>query len=438
MRKLIIFLLFLFILIYQLNLVFGFESNQITVIKLEDAITPATKEFIQEAYKFSLSINAQAIIVLLNTPGGQLDATIKIIEIMEKSEIPWIVYVYPEGSRAWSAGAFILVSSHVAVMAPYTIVGSAQPVSYSPFEGSTPVEDEKIINALSAFIAEEARMHNRNATAAELFVRKNLNLNADEAYQFKVIDAVIPDINELLKFLNNKTVKTSKGLITLKTDKTVLIEFSPSIKIMFLSIISNPLLAYILFTLGLYGLIFGLLSPGYGAELTGAIALILGLIGLGFNVNLASLILIGLGVILMLIEMHTPGFGVLGGAGLICLIIGGLLLIPFTFKAGEWLISPVWYQSFIMAALLFAVFAGGFMVFSVYKVLKAKRMKPLIGELIGETVDVIEDLTPEKIGFVIYKGEYWRAKSKSFIKAGSKALIIGKEGPILIVEPKQS
>ncbi|MEM2843553.1 MAG: nodulation protein NfeD [Candidatus Bathyarchaeia archaeon] len=434
MKKPFTFLLFILIALTQLSLTFSFKANQITIIKLEDAITPATKEFIQEAYDFSLSSNAQAIIILLNTPGGQLDATMKIIEIMDRSEIPWIVYVYPEGSKAWSAGAFILIASHIAVMAPYTIVGSAQPVSYTPFEGSTPIEDEKIINALSAFIAEEARMYNRNATAAELFIRKNLNLNADEALKFKVIDAIASDINELLKILNGKTIKTTRGLITLKTEDAVLIEFSPSIKVTFLSTVSNPLLAYILFTLGLYGLIFGLVSPGYGAELAGGIALILGLIGLGFNVDLASLILIGLGVILMLIEAHTPGFGVLGGAGLICLIIGGLLLIPF--RSGEWLISSAWYQSFIAAALLFAAFTGGFMIFSVYKVLKAKRMKPLIGEFVGEAVDVIEDLTPEKTGFVIYKGEYWRAKSKIFIKAGSKALIVAKDGPILIVEPK--
>lgn len=435
MRKTLIFLLFTLIALTQLSLVSNFKTDQITVVKLEDAITPATKEFIQEAYEFSLTNNAQAIIILLNTPGGQLDATMKIIEIMDRSEIPWIVYVYPEGSKAWSAGVFILMASHIAVMAPYTIIGSAQPVSYSPFEGSTPIEDEKIINALSAFIAEEAKMHNRNETAAELFIKKNLNLNADEALKFKVIDFIAPNINELLKFLNGKTIKTAKGLITLKTEDAALIEFSPSIKVTFLSIVSNPFLAYILFTLGLYGVIFGLVSPGYGAELAGGIALILGLIGLGFNVNLASLILIGLGIILMLIEVHTPGFGVLGGAGLICLIIGGVLLIPF--RGGEWLISQAWYQSFMMTTLLFAVFTGGFMIFSVYKVLKAKRMKPLIGEFIGETVDVIEDLTPEKIGFVIYKGEYWRAKSKSFIKAGSKALIIAKDGPILIVEPKQ-
>ena len=436
MKKAFIVIIFPLIILLQLSLASCNNINQIIVIKVEDAITPATKEFIQEAYDYSLNIKAQAIIVLLNTPGGQLDATIKIIELMERSEIPWIVYVYPEGSKAWSAGAFILMASHIAVMAPYTIVGSAQPVSYSPFEGSTPIEDEKIINALSALIAEEAKMRNRNATAAEHFVRKNLNLNAEEALKFKVIDAITKDVNELLKFLNGKTVKTIKGLTVLETENITLIEFSPSIKVSFLSVVSNPLIAYILFTLGLYGLIFGLANPGYGAELAGTIALILGLIGLGFNVNLASLILIGLGLALMLVETHTPGFGVFGGAGLICLIIGSLLLIPF--KSSEWLISPSWYQSFMAAALLFTIFAGGFMIFSVYKVLKARQRKPLIGEIIGETVDVIEDLNPEKIGFVMYKGEYWRVKSKSFIKAGSKALVVDKEGPILIVEPKQS
>jgi membrane-bound serine protease (ClpP class) len=417
--------------ILQVGLAASPEDGRVIAVRVGEAITPATRELLLEAYEFSLSREAQAMLILLDTPGGQLDATLEIVEAMERSRIPWIVYVYPEGAKAWSAGAFILTASHIAAMAPHTIVGSAQPASYNPFQGSTPVEDEKIVNALSALIAEKARMHDRNGTAAELFVRRNLNLNAEEALKLKAIDVVASTVQELLEAVDGRDVKTSVGSATLKTRGATVIEYSPSIRVGLLSAISNPLLAYILFTFGLYALIFGLLTPGYGAEAAGIIALTLGLIGLGFNLNLASLFLIGLGVVLLVAEAHTSGFGALGGAGIICLTIGSLFLIPS--GGAEWLISPEWYRRFTILSLLFAGSIGGFMFFAAYKVLKARRMKPLIGEIIGETVEVTEDLNPGGTGFVRYKGEYWKAKSEIYIKAGSKAKVIGKDGPILIV-----
>ncbi|MBS7646045.1 nodulation protein NfeD [Candidatus Bathyarchaeota archaeon] len=408
------------------------RAGEVVVVRVEGVITPATRELVQEVYDYGLGLGAQAMLILLDTPGGQLDATLGIVEVMERSEIPWIVYVYPEGAKAWSAGAFILVASHVAAMAPHTLVGSAQPASYNPVQGSTPVEDEKTVNALSAFIAERARMHDRNGTAAELFVRENLNLNAGDALERRVIDVVASGVRELLEAVDGRSVKTSMGLKTLETRDATVTEYSPGVRVRLLSAISDPLLAYILFTLGLYALIFGLLTPGYGAEVAGGIALILGLMGLGFNINLASLFLIGLGIVLLLAEVHTPGFGALGGMGIACLTIGGLLLIPS--GGAGWLISPGWYRRLMILSLLSAGSIGGFTLFAAYKALKARRMRPLIGEIIGEVAEAAEDLTPGATGFVRYKGEYWRARPRTPIKAGSKARIIGKDGPTLIVE----
>lgn len=411
-------------------------SSLVVVVKIDEAITPATSELVQEAYELGLGEGAQAMLLLLDTPGGQLDATMKIIEVIERSKIPWIAYVYPRGAKAWSAGTFILMASHVAAMAPYTIVGSAQPVSYSPLQGSTPVEDPKIVNALSAFITQRAKMRGRNATAAELFVKENLNLNAEDALRLGVVDLVSPGIPELLEAIDGKTVETALGRLTIKTKGAVVVEHSPSARVGFLSAVSNPIAAYLLFTIGLYALIFGLMTPGYGAEAAGAVALILGLIGLGFNLNLAALILIGLGAVLMVAEAHTPGFGALGGAGVVCLIIGSLLLIPP--GGAKWLVSPVWYQRFLAVAILVAGSIGGFMLFAAYKVLKAKRMKPIVKEeIVGETVEVTEDLTPGKVGFVRYKGEYWRASARRPLKAGSKGVVVGKDGPILIIDAKE-
>jgi len=410
------------------------ESNaSILVIKMDQTITSASVELVDEALKAGNRLNAQAIVILLDTPGGQLEATFKIIELIEASRIPVISFVYPSGAKAWSAGTFILSSSHVAAMAPYTIIGSAQPVSYSPIQGSEPIQDAKIINALSAYISERAKMHGRNETCARLFVEENLNLNSDSALKFEAIDIVASSIEELLEKLDGIEVKTAYGTSTLRTKNSQYVEYSQSVKVAFLNFISDPIFAFLLFSVGMYALIFGLASPGYGSEVLGAISLIIGLIGLGFSLSLASILLIGLGMGLMVVEAYSPGFGIFGGAGLVCLVIGSIFIIPF--EGTKWLISPEWYYHFISIVLGIAVILGTFTLFMVYKILQARRRKPVIGSLIGGTVEVIDEVNSNSIGYVRYKGEYWKAKSKEKLKPGMKAIIKYKEGSLLIVEP---
>jgi membrane-bound serine protease (ClpP class) len=362
-----------------------------------------------------------------------LDATLEIIETFNRSRVPIIVYVYPRGAKAWSAGTFILLSGHVAAMSPYTVTGSSQPVSYSPL-GSVPINDPKIINALSALIAEEARMHSRNETVARLFITENLNLNSEDALRLKVIEAVASSPDELLAFIDGMKVETAHGIVTLRTVNLPVISHSPGIRIQFLSVVSDPLIAFLLFTIGLYGLIFGLASPGYATEILGAIALLLGMIGLGFDINLVGGLLVALGAVLMIIEAHTPGFGVFGGAGLICIVAGSLLLFPFGTE--RWLISSEWYSLFVTLVGAVATILGFFTFFMVYKIVQARRRKPILSGIVGETVEVVEEISPNKVGFVKFRGEYWRARSKITLREGSLALVVGKEGPILLVEPK--
>ncbi|MCW3974710.1 MAG: nodulation protein NfeD [Candidatus Bathyarchaeota archaeon] len=433
-------LIILFLLILSLSLSISSidarePNSSILVTKIDGAITPATAENIDEAIKAGDRLNVQAIVILLNTPGGQLDATFKIIDFIEASEIPVISFVYPSGAKAWSAGTFILLSSHVAVMASHTIIGSAQPVSYSPIEGSKPIEDAKIVNALSAFIVERARMHGRNVTCARLFVEKNLNLNNDDALRFKVIDIEASNLDVLFEKLDGTKVKTIYGESSLTSKGTSYIEHAPSLKVTFLAFISDPILAFLLFSIGLYAIIFGLASPGYGAEVVGIIAIIIGLIGLGFSINFASILLIGLGMLLMIAEAYSPGFGLFGGAGLLCLIIGSLFIIPI--EGAKWLISLEWYNYFMSIILGIASILGAFTLFMVYKILQARRRKPVIGKLIGEVVEVIDKINSNNVGYVRYKGEYWKAKSEERLEPGMKAIIKNKEGSILVVESKK-
>lgn len=407
------------------------SDSEVIALNLSGTITRASAELVEEAVQSAEQMNAEAVLILLDTPGGDLDATIRIMEAIDRSKVPVIAYVHPQGAKAWSAGTFILVSAHVAAMAPHTLIGSSQPVRYSP-TGSEPIDDPKIINALSALIVEKARMHGRNETAAKLFVTENLNLNDEAALRFNVIEVVASSIDELFALVDGRHVETTYGTVELQTRSITVSYYSHSIRIRIMSLISDPILSSLLLTIGLYALIFGLSAPGHAAEIVGAIALIIGLIGLGFDLNLGGVLLIALGAVLMVAEAYTPGFGILGGAGLFSLVVGFLLLTPF--QTGKWLISPESYTFFLTLVGAVASVLGAFTLFMVYKIVQARRRKPIIGGLIGETVEVVEEIAPDRLGYVKHHGEYWKARSNNTLKAGTMARVVGKEGSVLILE----
>jgi len=390
-------------------------------------------ELLKEALVYAEKNNSP-LILLLNTPGGSLDATFEIIKLIESSKIPVVGYVYPSGATAWSAGTYILFSTHVAAMAPHTIIGSCQPIALS-FGGGQPINDTKTINALTAFLVEKAKMHNRNETVARLCVQKNLNLDAEEAKKWGVVEVVADSLNDLKVKIDGLTVLTASGNFTIKSKEADIVDWSPSIRIRVLKTLSEPMIALFMLMIGLYLLIFGLTSPGVGGEVVGGILLLLGLIGLGMikDVNFGALLLIAVGAILLLYEIFTPGFGIVGGSGLICTLIGSLLLFP-----REWAISYEWITTLYLASIIIPLVFGGFFIFAAYKVIKARRKPPFFKRMVeGEEAVAVEEITPEKPGFIMYKGEYWKAKSETPIKQKEDVVIIGKEGPILIVKPKK-
>ncbi|MEM2910748.1 MAG: nodulation protein NfeD [Nitrososphaerota archaeon] len=408
------------------------EQPKVLAVKIEGTITTATSNLVKEALEYANANGYGTLLITIDTTGGLLSATFEIVNMIEHSQIPVIVYVYPSGGKSWSAGTLILLASHVAAMAPYTLIGSSQPVSYSPFGNSEPIQDEKTINALTAYIAERARMHGRNETAAKLFVTHNLNLNEELALRYGVVEVIASGIDELLAKINGRSVEVLGQNIVLDTTGAVVHQYGPSLKTMLLSVMSDPIIASLAFLIGLYALIFGISAPGHFAEIIGAFLLILGLIGLGFNVNIAALLFLILGSILMIAEAYTPGFGILGGSGFLFIIIGSLLLIPL--GSAQWLASEDFYRIFFGAVIGSALVIGGFTLFMVYKVVRARRRRPLLKDIINEIVYVVDELGPDKHGFVKHSGEYWMAKSQEAIKPGSKALVIGKEGHVLIVK----
>ena len=301
-------------------------SEQVLVLEISDSITPVTDDIVADAIAFAENDDYQALVITLNTPGGNLDETLSIIEQIAATDVPVIGYVYPEGTKAWSAGTLILISTDVAAMAPYTIIGSAQPVSVTP-GGSEPVDDDKIINAIVKRATENAKKHGRNETAAEEFITENLNLDAQTALEYGVIEYVASDIDDLMSQVDGEEIKGK----VLETDGANIVFYEPSLRLAFMDIISNPIVSSLLLLLGVYAIILGISNPGFGAELFGIVAIALGLIGSGFDVNIGALFLIIVGVLLLVLEFQAPGFGVFGIAGLVCVIAGSILLAPTDF-----------------------------------------------------------------------------------------------------------
>ena len=407
------------------------EAKQVLVIEVSGPITAGTLELFKSGLEQAEEIGAEALVVLLDTPGGGLAETLEIVKLIDRSKTPVISYVHPTGATAWSAGTIILVSSHVAAMTPNTVIGSAQPVSVSP-QGITPLNESKIINALTTLLAEKARLHGRNETAAIAFIKENLNLNPEQAKKMKVIEFISDDVDALMGQVHGRRLNFINK--TLDTKNAEIIRLEPSIRIKFLSLVTNPMLASILLIVGIYALIFGLSSPGFGSEIAGAVLIALGLLGLGFNVNIIALALLLLGVILILVEFSTPGFGALGAGGIVATIIGSILLIPTSFP--RYYISKEFQASMIASVVVPSVILGIFLVFALYKVMKIRKKKSVIGEMIGEVAKTTEKITPKKSGYVEYNSEIWEAKSNKKIEKGAEVIIKGKEGYVLVVKKK--
>lgn len=402
-------------------------EEKVLVLEIAGAITPASDNVIVDAIEKAENEDFEALVISLDTPGGGLEETQVFIKEMENTSVPVIGYV-PESGKAWSAGTLILMGTDIAAMAPFTVIGSAQPVQMSA-EGTEPVEDEKIINALVKFSVSTAKKHGRNETFAEEVITKNKNLDAEEALASGVIEYVSPSIPDLLDQVDGEEVKGK----TLETGNARTETYEPPLPLAFLRLISNPVISSLLLTIGLYGIIFGISNPGAGAEIFGVIAIVLGLIGTGFDVNIGAIFLIIVGVGLMLLEIQSPGFGVFGIAGLLSLVIGSIFLVPM---GAENIYTPEFRRTLTLTIVTPTIVFGLFLVFAVYKVAESRKKKPVIGAIIGDSARTIEAISPDKPGFIRYSGEYWQARSEEEIGKGEKVEIIGKEQEVLVVKRK--
>ena len=413
-------------------------KNVIYVLKIEGTITEGTSLDVVEGLREAEEIDAEAVLVELDTPGGLVDSTLKITKAILNSEVPVITYVTPKGAIAASAGSFILVSGNIAAMAPGTTTGAAMPVEIG-MEGRKPA-DEKTIKFYAGHVESIAASRGRNATQAKRFVTENDVLNENTALERGIIDLIAEDETELLNKVDGMTVKIGTENRTLATKNASLYIKEKSVRSYLLETLSNPQIAFILLMVGMYGLIFGFMSPGtYVPEMIGAICLILSLYGMGlFEVNMFGVLLIIIAVILFIAEALTPTFGILTTGGAVCLIIGALILPkePFLFTP-----QSDWFEGFLLTIIGVAVASAVFFFFAVGAVLKVRKRRAKVGaeELIGKITKAETEINEEG-GTIKIEGEIWNARTVEGegIKEGEKVEIIDREGLTLIVKRKEN
>ncbi len=402
------------------------EKAPVFVIEVDGIINPATSKFIVESIDQAIEKGGQCLIIQLDTPGGLMESMRLIVKKIMTSTIPVIVYVSPSGGRAASAGVFITMAAHIAVMAPGTHIGAAHPVSLGEGKESKTMS-EKIVNDTVSYIKTIAKTRGRNAEWGEKAVRKSVSITEEEALKLNVIDLISTDLQDLLAKIDGKVIKFDGMTRTLMTKGIKPRPLEMSWRYRFLDIISNPSIAYILLMLGIYGIFFELSNPGSILPgVVGGIFLILAFYALQMlPISYAGLALILFAIILFIAEIKVVSHGLLSVAGVISLFLGSLMLIE----------SPTEYMKISLSVIIPAVaVSGGFFVFAVTKAIKARLAKPTTGKegIIGEIGVAVTALSPE--GKVAIHGEFWKAESEQPVEPGEKVQVIGIDNLILKVK----
>jgi len=408
-------------------------NSSVEVLNVKGTINPVLVDYIKRGIEQAEENDAVACIIQLDTPGGLDTAMRDIVQLMVNAEVPVVVYVAPSGARAASAGVFITMAAHVAVMAPNTAIGAAHPVALSA-EGEAQMSEameEKVVNDAAAYIRSIAGAHGRNIEWAEKAVRESVSATEQEALELNVIDMVAPTLNALIAQLDGRQVTMLDGsTITLHTQDAAINLNEMSATEKFLYTIADPNIAYILLSLAMLGLMVEISNPGLiFPGVVGGISLLLAFYALGtLPVNYAGILLILLAFGLFVGEVLTSTFGIFTAGGITALTIGSLILYKGgpLFQINPWLIAIV------------AIFMGGLFAFVVNRVISSHRHRATTGkeEILGNTAVVKVALEPE--GMVLLKGERWKAISESGrVEPEEEVLITKVDGLKLWVTKKQ-
>jgi len=404
------------------------EINNFYTCEITGIIDPPVSNYVSKCLKKSLD-SGYGLIILMDTPGGLETSMREIITEILNTEIPVIVFVHPGGARAASAGTFITLAADIAVMAPLTTIGAAHPVNLGGDQQISEDTLEKVTNDSVSYIKNLAASRGRNAEWAEEAVRNSDSVTSAEALELGVVDLMALDTEDLLQKIDGRVIDKSGVTFILKSKNITAEKIEINFITRFLHIIVNPNIAYVLFILGIFGIIYEFSNPGLGISgALGVLFIILGLYAFSIlPINYAGLALIILAIILFILDVVFGLGGILSIAGVASLFIGSFLLIntsaPYLKIARSLIISA-------------SVVVSGFIIIVIRAVYRVHRSKPVTGMegIIEETAVVIRELNPE--GLVRVSGEIWKAVSadgKKIIK-GKKVKIISLDSLTLMVK----
>lgn len=423
----------------------AWAESKAYVVEVDGAIGPVTHDLISRAIADAETDSATMVVLLINTPGGLDHSMRKIITAILDSEVPVVSYVSPPGSRAASAGTYILYASHVAAMSPATNLGAATPVQIGglpkmpaapkpasqegeaekPHQDSKTSMEKKIINDASAYIKGLAKLRQRNEEWAEKAVRDGVSLTAVEALEMGVIDLMANNVSDLFKQLQGKTIILKDRSVTLNTEALIIERIKPDWRSRLLSIITDPNIAYVLMLVGIYGLVIEFSNPGIILPgVIGSICLLLALYAFQvLPINYAGLALVVVGLCFIISEIFITSGGILGVGGVVAFVIGSIILFDDKYLAVSLpLIGGV------------AAIAAGFLLWIIRRLstIRHKQVVSGLEYLKGQVAEVIHDFTGK--GRVRVEGESWQAESSVPLSAGQKVRIKEIQHLVLKVE----
>lgn len=396
--------------------------------------------YLQEGIAIAERDGASAVVVRLNTPGGSLDATQKIVSALLDAPLPTIVWVAPSGARAASAGTFITLAGHVAVMAAGTNIGAASPISGSgeDIEGTL---GRKVLNDAIANIRSIAEARGRNVEWAESTVRDARSSPASEAVALGAVDGIADSLPAVIAFADGRTVTVAGQSQTLALAGASATELPMNPFQEFLHLLSDPNIAFILFTIGFYGLLFELQNPNFVTGILGALAIVLAFIGFGsLPLSVAGLLLILLAMVLLGLELTVPSHGLLGIGGLVCLALGASALFtqpgdpfePLASVAAPVIVTTTATAGVLLALVIWAAVGSRGMASPAGVVGSAHALRPGTAAVVRRAI--------EPVGSVHVGGEEWSARTADgrSLPRGVAVRVVSTDGLTVIVEPDPS
>ena len=408
------------------------------VITVDGVINPVKDRYIGRAIEEAVASNAELLVIKLDTPGGLLNSTRDIVERLLASPVPTAVYVSPAGARAGSAGTFITAAANFAVMAPGSNIGAATPVSATGQDLDETLAS-KVENDAAALIRSIAQERGRNAELLEATVRKAASYTAQEALDGNVVDLIAEDMNSLLVQLDGQTARTPAGTVMLETEGLPTRDLDKNLLETLLEFLSDPNVSFLLLTIGGLGIVIELFNPGLLVPvIVGVICLILAFVALGnLPANWAGVALILLAIVLAAAEVVVAGFGILGIASVVSLVLGGLLLFA-QFGDTSPTLPPLSVNRWLIVGT--AVVAAGSVLYLAREAVKSRRERraDATDSMVGETGAVTRALTPR--GVVRIANDTWTAVSDDggFIEAGEPVRVVAVEGLVLTVARRES